>query len=68
MATRHSIVFLLILNGVVDARRVEHGRVEDGVRPHQALVGQPVGVVSGLDEQRLQRLLRIRRATSCRAE
>ena len=56
IATSPLGVFLLILEGVVDARRVEHGRVEDRVRAHQPLVGQPIRVVSGFDEQRLQRL------------
>jgi hypothetical protein len=50
------LFILLRQEGVVDARRVQHGRIEDGMRPHQPLVRQPVGVVGRLDEQRRHRL------------
>jgi hypothetical protein len=50
---------LLREEGLVDFRRVEHRRVEDGVRPDQALVRQQVGAAGRLDHQQAHRLVRL---------
>ncbi len=43
------------LNAVVDARRIEDRRIEDRVRTDEALVGEHVARVGGLDQQHVDR-------------